>query len=90
MNRAAHPNAAKLFANWLLSREGQIAWQEKMGFGTKRTPYPTMRVDVTSPGRTLPKERRHPGVNYLVLDQLPGVDYDASMAEMLKLFKSTR
>jgi ABC-type Fe3+ transport system substrate-binding protein len=90
MNRAAHPNAAKLFTNWLLSREGQIAWQEKMGLGTKRTPYPTMRVDVASPGRTLPKERRYPGVNYLVLDQLPGVDYNASMAEMLKLFKSTR
>jgi hypothetical protein len=49
-----------------------------------------MRVDVASPGRTLPKERRYPGVNYLVLDQLPGVDYNASMAEMLKLFKSTR
>ena len=28
LNRAPHPNAAKLFLNWVLSREGQIAWQK--------------------------------------------------------------
>jgi ABC-type Fe3+ transport system substrate-binding protein len=27
VNRAPHPNAAKLFINWFLSREGQIAVQ---------------------------------------------------------------
>jgi ABC-type Fe3+ transport system substrate-binding protein len=27
MNRAPHPNAAKVFINWVLSREGQIAFQ---------------------------------------------------------------
>jgi ABC-type Fe3+ transport system substrate-binding protein len=27
MNRAPHPNAAKVFVNWLLSREGQSAFQ---------------------------------------------------------------
>ena len=27
VDRAPHPNAAKLFANWLLSREGQQLWQ---------------------------------------------------------------
>ena len=90
LSQAAHPNAAKLFANWLLSREGQTAWQEKYGLGTKRTPYPTMRVDVTSSGRTRPEERRYPGRDYLVLAELPGVNFDASMAEMLELFKSTR
>ena len=90
VNRAAHPNAAKLFANWMLSREGQTAWQEKYGLGTKRIPYPTMRADVTSPGRTRPHERRYPGQDYLVLAELPGVDFDASMEEMLELFKSTR
>jgi ABC-type Fe3+ transport system substrate-binding protein len=25
-NRAPHPNAAKVYANWLLSREGQLEW----------------------------------------------------------------
>ena len=90
MNRAAHPNAAKLFANWILSREGQIAWQEKKGLGTNVAPFPTMRVDVTSPGRTLASERRAPGRDYLVLAELPGYDFNASMQEMLDLFKSTR
>jgi len=28
MNRAPHPNAAKVFINWLLSRDGQIAFQK--------------------------------------------------------------
>jgi ABC-type Fe3+ transport system substrate-binding protein len=27
VDRAPHPNAAKLFVNWLLSREGQQLWQ---------------------------------------------------------------
>lgn len=29
MNRAPHPNAARVFANWQLSKEGQLAWQIK-------------------------------------------------------------
>jgi ABC-type Fe3+ transport system substrate-binding protein len=28
MNRAPHPNAAKVFINWYLSREGQVAFQK--------------------------------------------------------------
>ena len=28
MNRAPHPNAAKVFINWLLSREGQALFQK--------------------------------------------------------------
>ena len=28
MNRAPHPNAAKVFINWLLSREGQTLFQK--------------------------------------------------------------
>jgi iron(III) transport system substrate-binding protein len=39
MERAPHPNAAKLFVNWLLSREGQISWQRHTG-------EPSLRVDV--------------------------------------------
>ena len=30
VNRAPHPNAAKVFINWLLSREGQIVFQKAM------------------------------------------------------------
>ena len=28
MDRPANPNAAKVFINWLLSREGQISFQK--------------------------------------------------------------
>lgn len=40
MKNAPHPNAAKLFINWLLTKEGQDAWKPT-GIGNSR------RVDVT-------------------------------------------
>jgi iron(III) transport system substrate-binding protein len=43
MERAPHPNAAKLFVNWLLSREGQMSWQRNTG-------EPSLRVDVSKDG----------------------------------------
>jgi ABC-type Fe3+ transport system substrate-binding protein len=30
LNRAPHPNAARLFVNWLLSREAQAAWAKEL------------------------------------------------------------
>jgi len=38
-DRAPHPNAAKVYLNWLLSKEGQMAWQ-------KHTGSPSLRKDV--------------------------------------------
>jgi len=43
MRHAPHPNAAKLFVNWLLSREGQMAWQ-------KRTRQNSLRIDIPKDG----------------------------------------
>ena len=37
LNRAPHPNAARVFVNWLLSREGQTAWQKHTGRNSLRT-----------------------------------------------------
>jgi ABC-type Fe3+ transport system substrate-binding protein len=37
LNRAPHPHAARVFINWLLSREGQIAWQKNTGRNSLRT-----------------------------------------------------
>ena len=39
VNRAPHPNAARVYINWLLSREGQTEF-------TKVTGIPSLRVDV--------------------------------------------
>jgi iron(III) transport system substrate-binding protein len=61
LNRAPHPNAAKIAVNWLLSREGQIAYQRI--FGDKDS----LRIDI-------PKDkvgswaRRVEGATYMETD----------------------
>jgi iron(III) transport system substrate-binding protein len=40
MDRAPHPNAAKVYVNWFLSREGQMAWQREVGDNSLRTDIP--------------------------------------------------
>jgi ABC-type Fe3+ transport system substrate-binding protein len=42
LNRAAHPNAAKLYLNWLLSKDGQAAFAKTVG-------YPSRRLDTPKP-----------------------------------------
>ncbi|MEK7214292.1 MAG: extracellular solute-binding protein, partial [Chloroflexota bacterium] len=36
-NKAPHPNAAKLFVNWLLTKDGQTAWTENIQQNSRRT-----------------------------------------------------
>lgn len=43
VDKAPHPNAAKLYVNWLLSPEGQTAWQ-------KEVKGPSLRTDVPKDG----------------------------------------
>jgi iron(III) transport system substrate-binding protein len=40
MQPAAHPNAAKLLANWLLSKQGQLSWQKNVAAPSLRTDVP--------------------------------------------------
>lgn len=64
-NRAPHPNAAKVAANWLLSREGQTAWLEynhKTG-GL----YDSLREDI-SKDKVSAIARRVKGAKFLWLD----------------------
>ena len=44
VNRAPHPNAAKVFINWLLSRRGQMALQKARP--TQRVPPDSLRIDI--------------------------------------------
>jgi iron(III) transport system substrate-binding protein len=39
-NRAPHPNAAKLYINWLLSQEGQTAFARELGYVSGRADVP--------------------------------------------------
>jgi iron(III) transport system substrate-binding protein len=41
MNRAPHPNAAKVFINWLLSKEAQTDYSKNMQYVSRRLDVPT-------------------------------------------------
>lgn len=45
MNKAPHPNAAKLFVNWILTREGQSLFSETVLFQSARVDVPTSHLD---------------------------------------------
>ena len=59
MANAPHPNASKVFVNWLLSREGQ-------GFAQRATRYMSARNDIPTEGIVNPKSMRAPGEKYFV------------------------
>ncbi|MSQ27071.1 MAG: ABC transporter substrate-binding protein [Dehalococcoidia bacterium] len=50
-NKAPHPNAAKLFINWFLSKEGQIAFCKELPMNSARTDVPPFNKDgIATPG----------------------------------------
>jgi ABC-type Fe3+ transport system substrate-binding protein len=58
MDRPAHPNASRVYLDWLLSREGQTAWN-------KASPSNSRRLDIEpADPPTLPK----PGVEYFNIE----------------------
>jgi iron(III) transport system substrate-binding protein len=56
INKAPHPNAAKLALNWLLSREGQIAYQRIFTQGNDGPD--SLRIDI--PKEKVPRGNRRP------------------------------
>jgi iron(III) transport system substrate-binding protein len=62
VNRAPHPNAAKVFINWLLSRKGQMALQKKLS--NAESPADSLRIDIPKDDVPL-QSRRLDGVRYL-------------------------
>ncbi|HEY2987078.1 MAG TPA: extracellular solute-binding protein [Candidatus Binatia bacterium] len=71
MNPAPHPNAAKVFVNWLLSREGQATFQKVMS--QPGDPRDSRRVDVPKDHVPL-SERRRDGMKYFDIDDLNNKD----------------
>lgn len=82
MKQAPHPNAAKVFVNWFLSREGQIAWQEIMNSPLEQAE--SMREDI-SKDPIPPEYRRRKGVDYVPMFTPERID----PAPIVKLFKET-
>jgi ABC-type Fe3+ transport system substrate-binding protein len=69
MNRAPHPNAAKIAINWLLSREGQT-WYQEFQDGAD-----SLRIDI--PKENVPLHtRRKPGTNYELMDRPDRMDME--------------
>jgi iron(III) transport system substrate-binding protein len=62
VNRAPHPNAAKVFINWLLSRKGQIALQKSTLAG--ESPADSLRIDISKDDVPY-LNRRLDGIKYL-------------------------
>ncbi|HEY3304365.1 MAG TPA: hypothetical protein VGL70_12590 [Candidatus Binatia bacterium] len=59
INRPAHPNAAKIYLNWYLSREGQMAYQRITERNSLRTDIPKDRLPDAA--NIVPKE----GISYI-------------------------
>jgi iron(III) transport system substrate-binding protein len=57
-DKAPHPNAAKLFINWILTKDAQAAWSKVTGQNSRRTDVPPGNA------RYLP----NPGKKYLTIE----------------------
>ncbi|MBI4330138.1 MAG: extracellular solute-binding protein [Chloroflexi bacterium] len=57
LKNPSHPNASKLFANWILTKEGGTWVSKAFGGQSTRVDVPTDAVD--------PKQLRQPGVKYI-------------------------
>jgi len=64
MNQAPHPNAAKVFLNWFLSREGQSDFQKTSAKYIDAGAEGSLRIDI-SKDEIAPRNRLNPGVKYV-------------------------
>jgi iron(III) transport system substrate-binding protein len=77
INQAPHPNASKVFLNWLLRKDGQTAFSKGMGYVSRRVDVATDHI----PSYWVPK----PGVKYW-----PGYyEEDAKMSPEQEKFLKT-
>jgi iron(III) transport system substrate-binding protein len=75
VNKAPHPNAAKVGLNWLLSREGQIAYQRIFTQGNDGPD--SLRIDI--PKDKVPKGNRRPQADpdrYPLVDRADWMDME--------------
>jgi ABC-type Fe3+ transport system substrate-binding protein len=82
INRAPHPNAAKVFINWYLSREGQSVWQKVMNVKEVEA-SDSMRIDI-SKDDVLPDGKRVAGREYQVIGFLDPEPVQKLLQEILR------
>jgi len=71
INRAPHPNAAKVLINWLLSREGQAAVQRHLA--SEGNIRESLREDI-SKDEISASQRRDPRVRYVMISRAADID----------------
>ena len=76
LNRAPHPNATKVYIDWLLSQEAQLAFAKAAGYASMRTDVPTDFL----PAYLVPK----PNVQYQENHKQPFVELKDEIIEYLK------
>jgi len=72
MSKAPHPNAARLFINWYLSRKGQTALQQSIAKAGLTVPD-SLRTDIPKDD-VAPEDRRIAGVKYIDTDLPERID----------------
>jgi iron(III) transport system substrate-binding protein len=82
INRAPHANAAKVFINWYLSRQGQMVWQHVMNVREVEA-SDSMRIDIPKDD-VLPEARRVEGKKYSVVGFLDPEPAQKLLQEILK------
>jgi ABC-type Fe3+ transport system substrate-binding protein len=82
LDKAPHPNAARVALNWLLSREGQLAFQ-------KYVIADSLRIDI-SKDEVPPGIRRSEGVKYVVADTPDRLDLKPILKVVNEVWRSKR
>jgi iron(III) transport system substrate-binding protein len=82
INRAPHPNAARVFINWYLSRQGQTVWQSVMNKKEVEA-SDSMRIDIPKDD-VLPEARRVEGKKYSVVGFLDPDPVQKLLQDVLK------
>ena len=80
-NKAPNLNAAKVFINWYLSRQGQMIWQKVMNTNALE-PSDSMRIDIPKDD-VIPSARRIEGRKYQVIGFLDPKPVQKLISEVL-------
>jgi ABC-type Fe3+ transport system substrate-binding protein len=83
VNRAPNPNAARLAINWLLSREGQIAYQKVFPFSN------SLRIDIPK-DQLGPDRQRGEGGNYVVTERPEWMDMKPILKAVEEVWKKKK
>jgi iron(III) transport system substrate-binding protein len=87
INKAPHPNAAAVYVNWLLSKDGQTAWSKAVNAVSHRLDIPTDHVApylVPKPGGKFWVSQYKPGDRYWVSHHEDNVHRSAEEERILK------